>query len=195
MELQHINLKLFIENPESVKLEDYGGVFNNWIQQQWTDELLVDVADYQHVHAGPGVVLIAHEANYSIDNTDNRLGLLYNRKAQLVGTNQEKLAQAARALLKAAQKVQKEQGLKFNVNEVQLIVNDRLVAPNTNETLDALLPDLKAFFAKLFGNAELRIDPVANPRERFAVTVTSAVGTDIDMFLNRVGGEAEPTNA
>lgn len=195
MELQHINLKLFIENPESVKLEDYGGIFNNWIQQQWTDELLVDVADYQHVHAGPGVVLIAHEANYSIDNTDNRLGLLYNRKAQLSGTNQEKLAQAARALLKAAQKLQKEQGLKFNGREVQLIINDRLVAPNTTETLGALLPDLNAFFGKLFGGAEFTIDPVANPRERFTVFVTSVVDSDVNSLLSRVNSEVEPANA
>lgn len=195
MELQHINLKLFIENPESVKLEDYGGIFNNWIQQQWADELLVDVADYQHVHAGPGVVLIAHEANYSIDNTDNRLGLLYNRKAQLNGTNQEKLAQAARALLKAAQKLQKEQGLKFNGREVQLIINDRLVAPNTTETLSALLPDLNAFFGKLFGGAEFTIDPVANPRERFTVFVTSVVDSDVNSLLSRVNSEVEPANA
>ena len=31
MNLQHINIKFFIENPEDVKLEEYSEVFNNWI--------------------------------------------------------------------------------------------------------------------------------------------------------------------
>ncbi len=195
MELQHINLKLFIENPESVKLEDYGGIFNGWIQEQWTDELLVDVADYQHVHAGPGVVLIAHEANYSIDNTDNRLGLLYNRKAQISGTTQGKLTQAAQALLKAAQKLQKERGLKFNGREMQLIVNDRLVAPNTVETLTALLPDLNTFFTRLFGGAEFTVNHVADPRQRFTVFVSSTGSFDLEALFGRVNADVEPVNA
>ena len=67
------------------------------------EELLIDVADYLHVHNGPGIMLIGHEADYSLDNRAGRLGLLYNRKEQLDGTTQEKLAQAARAALTAAQ--------------------------------------------------------------------------------------------
>ena len=31
--------------------------------------------------AGPGVMLIGHQADYSVDNTDDRLGVRYNRKA------------------------------------------------------------------------------------------------------------------
>ncbi len=43
----------------------------------------------RHVPAGPGIVLIGHEGNYSVDNTGNRLGVRYNRKAVLDGGNQE----------------------------------------------------------------------------------------------------------
>ena len=42
-------------------------------------------------------MLIGHEANYSLDNRENRLGLLYNRKAPLDGTFQSRLGQAHRA--------------------------------------------------------------------------------------------------
>ena len=59
-------------------------------------------------------MLIGHEADYSLDNRAGRLGLLYNRKEQLEGTTQEKLAQAVRAALTAAQILEKENGLKFN---------------------------------------------------------------------------------
>src|SRR5919108_3097499 len=113
MDVQHVNIKFFVENPEAVDLEAFLTIFNNWIQSHAAEELLVDVADYRHVFAGPGVVLIGHEANYSIDNTGNRLGLLYNRKAEVPGTNQERLRQAARAALLAAGRLEKEQNLKF----------------------------------------------------------------------------------
>jgi hypothetical protein len=190
MDIQHVNIKLFIENPEAVNLDDYTGIFNNWIQQQWTEELLVDVADYQHVHAGPGVVLVAHEAHYSVDNTANRLGLLYGRKTKIDGSTVEKLAQAAQAALKAAQKLEKEQKLKFNTDEVQVIINDRLLAPNTPETLATLSPDLNTFFGKLFDGAGFTVEHNADPRERFTVTVTTSAKTDVKTLLSRLEKEA-----
>ena len=138
MNLQHINVKFYLKNPESVNLADYGAVFNSWIQQQRLDELLIDVADYLHVHHGPGIMLIGHEADYSLDHRGGRLGLLYNRKELLSGTNQEKIAQAVRAALIAAQILEKENGLRFSGSEVQVIVNDRLLVPNTAESFVAL---------------------------------------------------------
>src|SRR5688500_19897062 len=114
MNVQHLNVKFYLENLETVNLADYAAVFNTWIQQQRLDELLIDVADYLHVHNGPGIMLIGHEADYSLDNRAGRLGLLYNRKAQLDGTTQEKLTQSVRATLIAAQILEKENGLKFN---------------------------------------------------------------------------------
>src|SRR5919205_421212 len=97
MNVQHINIKFFLRNPETATLADYAAVFNSWIQTQRLEELLIDVADYLHVHNGPGIMLIGHDADYSLDNRAGRLGLLYNRKEQLECTNQEKLIQAARA--------------------------------------------------------------------------------------------------
>ncbi|HZM24734.1 MAG TPA: hypothetical protein VFC02_23495, partial [Anaerolineales bacterium] len=129
MNVQHINIKLFIENPEAVNLAEYSAVFNSWIQKHALEELLVDVADYLHVHNGPGIMLIGYEADYSLDNRTGRLGLLYNRKAQLEGTTEEKLVQAVRAALTAAALLEKENGLKFNGSEVQVVVNDRLLVP------------------------------------------------------------------
>ena len=64
-------------------------MFHSWIQEQVGEGLLLDVADYRHVHEGPGVILIGYEGNYSVDNTDNRLGVRYNRKAALDGNNQD----------------------------------------------------------------------------------------------------------
>src|ERR1700746_3625292 len=106
--LQHINVKLLVQNPEEVDLEPLIPVFHEWIRDQVGEGLLLDVADYRHVDAGPGVVLIGHEGNYSVDNTDGRLGVRYNRKAAVNGSNQDALRQAMRASLVACQRLESE---------------------------------------------------------------------------------------
>jgi hypothetical protein len=189
MNLQHVNIKFFIENPDTVRLEDYQGIFNNWIQRQAAAELLVDVADYQHVHDGPGMILIGHEANYSLDETSGRLGLLYNRKAQLEGSNQDKLIQAARAALSAARILETENGLKVNGSELQLIVNDRLLAPNTLETFAALEEDLKGFLDRLYKGFSYELTQRPDPRERFIVNVKASAGFETEALLQNLGVE------
>jgi hypothetical protein len=191
MNLQHINIKFFIENPEAVKLEEYSAVFNNWIQRHVTEELLVDVADYLHVHNGPGMILIGHEADYSLDNRAGRLGLLYNRKAQLDGSVQEKLAQAAGAALTAARLLEKENGVKFTGQEAQVTINDRLLVPNTPETFAALEPDLRTFFDRLYNGTEYTLTYASvDPRERFTVDIKVTTRFDVETLLKNLSVEA-----
>jgi hypothetical protein len=189
MNIQHINIKFYIENPEAVHLADYAAVFNTLIQTQRLEELLIDVADYLHVHNGPGIMLIGHEADYSLDNRAGRLGLLYNRKEQLEGTTEEKLAQATRAALTVAQILEKENGLKFNGSEVQVIINDRLLVPNTVETLDALEPALKSFFNQLYGGTAYSLSHNSDPRERFTIQVNAESRFDIDTLIKNLSVE------
>jgi hypothetical protein len=172
-----------------VNLADYSAVFNTWIQKHALEELLIDVADYLHVHNGPGLILIGHEADYSLDNRAGRLGLLYNRKGQLEGTTQEKLAQAVRAALTAAQLLEKENGLKFNGQEVQVIINDRLLTPNKVETFAALEPELKTFFDKLYNGTEYTVTNNADPRERFTVSVKAANSFNVETLRKTVSVE------
>jgi hypothetical protein len=189
MNIQHVNIKFYLENSEKVNLADYAAVFNTWIQKQRLEELLIDVADYLHVHNGPGIMLIGHEADYSLDNRAGRLGLLYNRKEQIEGSTQEKLAQAVRAALTAAQILEKENGLKFNGSEVQVIVNDRLLVPNTAETFIVLEGDLKAFFGKLYDGAEYSVSHHSDSRERFTVNVKTEYSFDVDTLLKNLSAE------
>jgi hypothetical protein len=190
MDVQHLNVKFYLETPETVNLADFAAVFNTWIQSQRLEELLVDVADYLHVHNGPGIMLIGHEADYSLDNRAGRLGLLYNRKAELDGTTMEKLTQAVHAALTAAQILEKEHGLKFNVSEVQVIVNDRLLVPNSADTLAAIEPDLKSFFDQLYDRADYSLSHNSDPRERFTVNVKTAASFTVDSLLKNLAVEA-----
>jgi len=190
MNIQHINIKFYLENPEAVNFQEIAAAFNTWIQKKLLEELLIDVADYLHVHNGPGLMLIGHEADYSLDNRAGRLGLLYNRKKQLEGTTQDKLNQAAHAVLNAANILETENGLKFNGQEVQIVINDRLLVPNTIESFTAFEPDLKNFFDKLFNGTEYTLEQDANPRERFTVNVKAATRFDVQTLLQAFPAES-----
>ena len=190
MNIQHINIKLYLENPETINLADYAAVFNTWIQEQRLEELLIDVADYLHVYNGPGIMLIGYEADYSLDNRAGRLGLLYNRKAQLEGTTQEKLIQAVGAALTAARILEQENGLKFIGSEAQLIVNDRLLVPNISETFANLEADLKVFFDRLYAGATYALTHNADPRERFTVNLRTESDFALEELLKNLSVEA-----
>ena len=178
MELNHINVKLLVKDPERVDLEPLVPVFHNWIQDQVWDERLLDVADYRHVPAGPGVILIGHEADYSVDNTDGRLGVRYNRKAVVDGSNQERLRQAARAALSACERLESEDSLagqlRFNGQDVEIFINDRLLAPNSKQTHLAIDPELQAFCSRLFGRTQYSLNYGGDPRRLFTVYVKAA---------------------
>jgi hypothetical protein len=178
MQLQHVNVKLLVQNPKDVDLEPLIQVFQNWIQDQANGELLLDVADYRHVDAGPGVVLIGHEGNYSVDNTDNRLGVRYNRKAGLDGSNQDRLEQAARAALTACRRLEAEPRmngkLRFSGQEIEVFINDRLLAQNSDATRQAVASDLRAFSQKLFRGGEYSLSYAHDPRKLFAVSLKPA---------------------
>lgn len=179
MEIQHINVKLSLREPETLDLERLVPIFHAWIQSQAREEILIDVADYRHVPDGPGVMLIGHEANYSVDNTDHRLGIRYNRKAPVEGSTQDRLAQAARAALTACQALESHpdlQGeLRFDGQEVEIIINDRLLAPNQAATRLALEPEFQSFFRSLFAGGEFALTfSNGDPRRLFGVLAKSS---------------------
>jgi hypothetical protein len=190
MQLQHVNVKLLVQNPQDVDLEPLIPVFQSWIQEPSNGELLLDVADYRHVEAGPGVVLIGHEGNYSVDNTDNRLGVRYNRKAVLNGSNQDRLEQAARAALSACRRLEEEPRLggklRFNGREFEIFINDRLLAPNSDETRKAVNSDLRAFSQKLFQGSEFSISYENDPRKLFAATLKTEKPISVADLLQRL---------
>jgi len=123
-------------------------------------------------------VLIGYQGDYSVDNTDNRLGARYNRKAALEGSNQDRLKQAARAALSAFQHLESEprmEGkLRFDGREIEVIINDRLLAPNIDATRKAAEADLQIFFRQLFREGELSLSYASDPRRLFSATAKAS---------------------
>lgn len=175
MDLQHINVKIFVDGELTVGLDRFIEVFHDWTAAQSMDELLIDVADYRHVPAGPGIVLVGHEADYAMDNAGNRYGLLYNRKSGVEGSNVDRFGQAFDAATRACQRLEGEvDGLKFSQTEFDLFVNDRALAPNTPETYEACRPELEAFLRERLGIDQFTLVHDDNPRHRFSVRITTS---------------------
>ena len=187
MQLQHVNVKLLLQNSPGITLEPLIPVFHSWIERQNSHELLIDVADYSHVPAGPGVVLIGHQGNYSVDNTDDRLGVRYNRKAAQDGGNQNVLAQATRAALTACQNLEAEPRLegkfRFNGHEIEFSVNDRMIAPNSVATIEALDRDFQLFSEHLFRGKEYSIAYDPDSRALFKAKVKAVRPHTVEQLL------------
>jgi hypothetical protein len=170
--MQHIQIKLFAESAAGIRIEDAIPVFHRWIQTSALPGLFIDVADYAHVPAGPGVMLIGHEANVSLDESGSRLGLLYDRKAPLDGDAQSNLKAAYEFALAAASKLEGEpefrSRLRFRRDTLQIILNDRLLYPNNEETWEKCRPDLMAFVDRVLGPGK-HVERAADPRARFSV--------------------------
>ena len=193
VELQHVNVKLLLQLADGVELERVIPIFHRWIQGQIRDELLIDVADYRHVRSGSGVVLIGHEADYSLDESDGRIGLRYNRKAPVPGGNEHRLEQAARSALEALSLLERETELEgklgFRGQEVEISINDRLLAPNTPETRLATEADFQAFFDKLFGSGAYALGYPDDARRLFGVYARARHTSTTIELLEKLDGQ------
>ena len=178
MELQKLNVKLFVEQPNAIPLAHFIEIFHSWIQA--TDGIYHDVADYSHMQAGPGIVLVAHDAHVSIDESGNRRGLVFSQKAPLAGSNQERLRKVLRAALENCRKLEAEPAfggkLRFAANEAVISVNDRLLGDNSPAAFDEIKGDVENVARQLFGGAPVIVDRDAESRQRLNLRVkTSAV--------------------
>lgn len=173
-----INAKLFVTEETAVSLTAIIPVFHRWIQTQSVPGLLIDVADYKHVQDGPGILIIGHEGDYTLDQENGRSGLLYTRKREWYTDDfKERLRLVIRLAVQAAQTLAAEDSLNldFGTNEIQLSFPDRLNAPNTPETLPALHGDIIAVLAEVYGSDAITLAPVSDDVKRpFAIQATIA---------------------
>ncbi len=191
MELQRLGFKLFVDNPATVALEDFVPIFHSWIQKQIIEEhLLVDVHNYSHVHRGPGILLVAHQGNFSMGLGGDRLGLFYYRKRDINGSSVERLKTILKTTLRACTLLEVAPELtgrlRFKTDEVLVVANDRLHTPNKSETFQAFQPLLSQLFTELFGEGTFNTDWQEDDRERFAVTVSADQSVGVGQLAERL---------
>ena len=190
MDSHKIVVKLFVEDASRVDVHEFVPVFHSWIQQKAVpDHLVIDVSDYAHVHHGPGVLLVCHEANFYTDQGEGRLGLMYARKQPFPGTFADRLRQAFIAALEGCKRLEADPRLagrvKFKTDEVLVAIHDRLNAPSVPETFNAVRDDLQQFFAGAYGT-DVALRQVGTDETPFKVEVVTKQATPLDALLSRV---------
>ena len=175
MNVHRFGAKFFVADPASIRLDSMIPVLHGWIQKQnLTGHLLIDVHDYSHIHEGPGILLVAHEGNFSIDMAAGRPGLLYYRKSPTTLPPADHAAAILRSATQACRLLEKDvPGVRFEFNEFLIIANDRLNAPNTEELFielrTPLVAALKQVFEREFNLSRTSMDP----KERLTVRVSA----------------------
>jgi len=172
MEVHKLGVKFFAADPTSVRLDAFIPIFHGWIQRQnLAGHLLIDVHDYSHIHDGPGILLVAHEGNVSIDMSDGRPGLMYYRKTPTAPSPIEHLTTILRSALQASRFLERDARVHFNLNEFIVIANDRLNAPNNDRTFAELQPPLSAALRQVFEGAEFHLTRTSiDAKERFTIS-------------------------
>jgi hypothetical protein len=190
METHKIIVKYFAQESSRVRGEEFVPVFHSWIQGQLAkDHLLIDVADYQHVHHGPGTVLVAHEANFSMDKEDGKLGLMYVRKQPAAGDFAARLKQAFAATLEGCARLetQFDGRLKFRTDQVVVRLNDRLLAPNTTATFETVSSPLRNLIDELYPSGDAHLEHIKHPQRLFEVQIRTAENPPVASLIQRLG--------
>ena len=190
MDLHKFGIKFFAAGADGIDILKLIPVYHRWIQQDALEDLLIDVADYSHVPAGPGVMLIAHEGNYALDETSHDRGVLYYSKRELTGELQQRLAEVARKALTAAELMRSdselEGALKIPGNRLQFFANDRLAAPNTDAAYEQIEPSLRVFLDRLYAGAPYTLRREADPKERLSVWAHTEREVPLNTLLERL---------
>ncbi|MGQ0592819.1 MAG: hypothetical protein ACT4QB_09265 [Gammaproteobacteria bacterium] len=191
MDLYRMGIKVFCAEPAPLDLPELIPVFHRFIQGGSLDGLLIDVADYSHVYHGPGILLVAHEGNYALDECGGRRGLVYYAKRRGEGTLAQRLASVCRRAFLACRRLAEQPELAarlaFSGEAIQVFANDRLLAPNTDQTLAALRPALEALCDRLYRDQTWEITRNGAEPERFSVTLRASAPIGIDDLLTHLG--------
>ena len=176
MNPRRLAIKLFATQPVPRDgLHRFIGVFHGFIQNAAVPGLLIDVADYAHVPEGPGVMLIGHDVDYSIDLARGRTGLLTVRKRPgdegLVALFRDTLAKA-RAAARALE-ADDHAAIRFATDDLEISFPDRLAAPNTAAAFEMVSKELLTAARSELGDA-VRLTNVAadDPRRMLTVSLT-----------------------
>ncbi|MEM7130180.1 MAG: hypothetical protein AAF702_27870 [Chloroflexota bacterium] len=165
---KRLKIRLPLETPDDFDIASIIPVFHRWIQERTLPGLLIDVADYKHVPNGPGILLIGDEGDYSLDQADGRLSLVYDRKRATGNDLSESIrilfesVQAARHALEA----EAELGLRVPNQAAEIVILDRLQYPNNQGTFDAVKESMQAAIASVAEGATIELTYVASDHRR-----------------------------
>jgi hypothetical protein len=197
MELQHFVARIRVAGPLAIDPAAVVDVFHQWVAAQSVPGvLLVDVAELLHVPDGPGVIAVGLEADLALDHSEGAWGALFRRKSMIPGSTTDRIRDAlAHAAMIAVRLANSFPGrLKFSGTIVDLIVNDRALAPNAPATYAAALTEIEDALRQILGHGEFQLSRHdRDPRRRFGVTVTSGRPLALATLASLTGQTVTPS--
>jgi hypothetical protein len=186
-----VSVKLFVDDHATVRPQELIAVFHRWIKEGvLEDELVIDVANYEHVPKGPGIVLICDKAHYYFDVRHGRWGLRYRGRRKARATGEEAIGRAFASALKAASLLENDPTLEgrytFRTDEVELGIYDRLLAPSEPATLEAVRVPLESTIEALYGEKPKRLELQSGPKEPFMVSIENAASPSVEQLLHKL---------
>ena len=187
-----IAIKYFLVDPQIVDLPAFVPVFHRWIREQAVEGLLIDVANYMHLHHGPGVRLIGHEGDYAIDSADGRPGLSYVSKRGSYRNLRDLIRSLFRRVLEGYFILEAEVLFKTPVavrtDEVELVFLDRMKMPNRESTLELVRDDLQDVIAELYQGSDFTVHRIhEDPRRPFSLRLLVSNTPDLSVLRSRLG--------
>jgi hypothetical protein len=176
MDASRLQIKIYSDNLALEDVEQFVPVFHRWIRENVLDEMVIDVADYTHVHEGAGVVLVGHGSDYYVDQGEGRPGLLYSRKRDVpagadILEDGLKRAQNATKLLSAEPGLHKSPV--FGTKEVLIRIVDRLAVQNDDASFAKVKGEVSAALEKAFGKS-FTLKREGNERDALTIRATAA---------------------
>ena len=184
MNTHKVSVKFYLEKGHVIAPATWLKTFNSWISENESSDVLIDVVDYSHVPNGPVALLVGHQYDISIDDSDDQRGLLYNRKQPTDGDFAQHLTAVVRHASETCGRIEAdpefEDKVAFKGGELRLVLNDRLNAPNAEETLSEIQDDLNGLLSRLYAGAAVTIERREDPRERFTLDIRAEGDWPID---------------
>lgn len=174
-DLYRICVKLYGPEP-GVSGDLFVTIFQEWIRDRVLDMVLLDVADYAHAPASPGIMLIAHEVSFALDRADGRFGLLVQRRTPVEGGAMEAVAVTLGHAFAVANRLERDSrlagSLNFDRSGIRIESNDRLRAPNNDEGYSSFERAVRDALERVAPGKTVLTTRVPNdPRDRLAIDV------------------------
>jgi hypothetical protein len=187
LDLQRISVKILTDAPRTLDLNPFLLIFARWRTDtsQW-----VDLADYAHMPAGPGIVLVGRLYNFSFDLGSEAPGVLYTSKKGLEGTTEERLQSVLRSGFEMARALASEKEFpaeaRLRPGALELTFNDRLDTPNTEATDRLLRPAVRSVLDRLMGLGAYQARPEVDPARRYGFSIRSDNPPSLDELRARL---------
>ena len=176
---KRLAVKFSLAREPQLQPADLVPIFQRWIQQKTVPGMLIDVIDYKHVPEGPGIVLVADEADYAWDLGAGTVGLRYIRKRALPDSLADALRLCFEHAETAARQLESEApgDVVFDFSAAEIAFFDRLAFPNDDAAAESTQAALSEILPGVLGadvTLSRQIDDARYPLTiRCAVEVSS----------------------